>query len=248
MPKKYTLKDFIKKASQTHNNLYDYKKVEYKNMHTKVCIIDPEYGEFWQSPMGHLNGQGHPSRGKLKAASKRRLGKDKFIKRAIAKHGNFYNYSKVVYTHVDHKVCIIDPDYGEFWQSPYQHLNSHGNPIRTSKKEWTIHVDHIIPLSIIHPGNRSPDKWFKQRPLYKFLDSDINKQKISAYENNKKSDIIYINNEKVYCNSVRNNYDVISYLIKTKLGIDASALIQEDREFVIKKFNLPINMSLERLA
>lgn len=238
MPKQYTLNDFVAKATQVHSKLYNYSKVEYKNMHTKVCIIDPEHGEFWQSPMGHVNGQGHPSRGKLKAASKRRLSKDEFVKRATVKHGDFYDYSKVVYTHTDHKVCIIDPEYGEFWQSPYQHLNSHGNPARTANKEWLTHVDHIIPLSIIHPGNRSPDKWFKQRPLYKFLDSDVNKQQISSFENQRKSDIVNINGKDFYSNSVRNNYDVINYLIKTKLNIDATDLIVEDRKFVLEHLGI----------
>jgi hypothetical protein len=238
MPVKYTKENFVQRSNLIHNNLYNYSKVNYKNMHTKVCIIDPDYGEFWQVPMGHINGQGHPIRGRKKSSDKRKLGKEEFIKRAVKKHGNLYCYSKVNYTHIDHKVCIIDPDYGEFWQSPYQHLNSHGNPLRTSKKEWLVHIDHIIPLSIIHPGNRSPDKWFKKRPLYKFLDSDVNKQKISSIKNLKKSDIVIINGKKIYCNSVRNNYDVIYFLIKHKLNIDASEIINQDREFIKNTFNL----------
>lgn len=39
---------------------YDYSKVEYVNAKTKVCIICPEHGEFWQTPNGHLNGKGCP--------------------------------------------------------------------------------------------------------------------------------------------------------------------------------------------
>jgi hypothetical protein len=238
MPSRYTKADFVKKSNIVHNNFYNYSKSDYKNMHTKVCIIDPEYGEFWQVPMGHVTGQGHPERGKKSSANKRRLGKKEFIERAIRKHGNLYNYNKVEYVHTDSKVCIIDPEYGEFWQSPYQHLNSHGNPIRTSKKEWTTHIDHIIPLSIIHPGNRSPDKWFKQRPLYKFLDSDINKKNISSVENLKKSDIVNIKGRSIYCNSVRNNYDVIHYLIKHKLNFDATDIIVEDKNFIKDIFSL----------
>jgi hypothetical protein len=238
MPVRYTKEDFVKKSNIIHNNFYNYSKVDYKNMHTKVCIIDPKYGEFWQVPMGHVSGQGHPERGKIKASNKRKLGKEEFVRRAVKKHGNLYDYSKVDYVHIDYKVCIIDPKYGEFWQSPYQHLNSHGNPKRTEKKEWLTHIDHIIPLSIIHPGNRSPDKWFKQRPLYKFLDSDTNKQIISSFENNKKSDIVIVNGKKIYCNSIRNNYDMIYYLIKSKLNIDATDLINADKKFIKDLFNI----------
>ena len=37
---------------------YDYSKVEYINAKTKVCIICPEHGEFWQTPNDHLNHHG----------------------------------------------------------------------------------------------------------------------------------------------------------------------------------------------
>ncbi len=93
-------------------------------------------------------------------------------------------------------------------------------------------------MSIIHPGNRSPDKWFKQRPLYKFLDSDINKKNISSVENLKKSDIVNIKGRSIYCNSVRNNYDVIHYLIKHKLNFDATDIIVEDKNFIKDIFSL----------
>jgi len=61
--KKYSLSlaEFIKKAKKVHGDKYDYSKVEYKNNYTKVCIICPQHGEFWQTPSGHLyNFQGCP--------------------------------------------------------------------------------------------------------------------------------------------------------------------------------------------
>lgn len=36
-------------------------------MHDKVCIICPEHGEFWQKPYKHLQGQGCPVCGQIKA-------------------------------------------------------------------------------------------------------------------------------------------------------------------------------------
>lgn len=47
----------------------------------------------------------------------------KFIEKANKIHNNKYDYSKVNY--IDsrkHKVCIICPEHGEFWQTPYNHL------------------------------------------------------------------------------------------------------------------------------
>ena len=68
MPKQITTQEFIARAQKTHNNFYDYSQTVYTKMHAKVKIIDPEFGEFWQTPMGHLQKQGHPIRGKQKAA------------------------------------------------------------------------------------------------------------------------------------------------------------------------------------
>ena len=49
---------FIEKAKKVHGDKYDYSKVEYVNAKTKVCIICPKHGEFWQTPNTHLSGKG----------------------------------------------------------------------------------------------------------------------------------------------------------------------------------------------
>ena len=54
-------KEFIEKAKKIHGDKYDYSKVDYKNYSTKVCIICPEHGEFWQIPNNHLFGAGCPT-------------------------------------------------------------------------------------------------------------------------------------------------------------------------------------------
>ena len=53
--------DFLAKAKELHNDKYDYSKVNYIDSKTKVCIICPDHGEFWQQPNNHLQGQGCPS-------------------------------------------------------------------------------------------------------------------------------------------------------------------------------------------
>ena len=57
---KKTTNDFIIESNQLHDFHYDYSKVKYINAKTKVCIICPEHGEFWQSPNDHLSGCGCP--------------------------------------------------------------------------------------------------------------------------------------------------------------------------------------------
>jgi hypothetical protein len=58
MRKKLTTADFISKATLVHGNKYDYSKIEYVNSSTKVCIICPKHGEFWQNAKSHLQGHG----------------------------------------------------------------------------------------------------------------------------------------------------------------------------------------------
>lgn len=52
--------EFIEKAKLIHGDKYDYSKIEYKNYETKICIICPIHGEFYQTPNKHLNGCGCP--------------------------------------------------------------------------------------------------------------------------------------------------------------------------------------------
>ena len=65
-----TLCEFIEKANKKHNNFFDYSKVQYVNAYTKVCIICPKHGEFWQTPCNHLNGDGCPECNKSKLENK----------------------------------------------------------------------------------------------------------------------------------------------------------------------------------
>lgn len=53
---------------------------------------------------------------------------DDFITRAIAVHGNKYDYSKVEYKNANTKVCIICPEHGEYLQRAADHLLGRGCP------------------------------------------------------------------------------------------------------------------------
>ena len=100
---------FIEKARQIYGDKYDYSKVEYKNAYTKVCIICPTHGEFWQTPNNHLMGHGCYNCGKRKKTT------NDFIEESIKIHGSKYDYSKTEYTSANNKVCIICPEHGEFF-------------------------------------------------------------------------------------------------------------------------------------
>ena len=126
--KKININNFIEKAKKVHGDKYDYSKVEYVNNKTKVCIICPEHGEFWQTPSSHLNGCGCPNCGKNASCKKRKLNTEHFVKKAKQVNNDKYNYSKVKYITTQTKVCIICPEHGEFWQTPAKHLSGQGCP------------------------------------------------------------------------------------------------------------------------
>lgn len=100
--------EFIEKARKVHGDKYDYSKVEYVNTHTPVIIICPEHGEFAQTPLKHLSGQG------CAKCSKAFLSTEDFIKKAKVIHGERYDYSKTKYIDSKTPVIIICPTHGEF--------------------------------------------------------------------------------------------------------------------------------------
>ena len=122
MAKKSSKEEFIEKAKLVHCDKYDYSKVEYINARTKVCIICPEHGEFWQTPHSHINKRGCPICWKLRKSKNMTLTNDEFIKKAKQTHGDKYDYSKSKYINTKTKVCIICPEHGEFWQIPNIHI------------------------------------------------------------------------------------------------------------------------------
>ena len=148
--KRKTKEEFILKARQAHGWKYDYSKVEYVNQNTKVCIICPEHGEFWQRPSDHLKGCGCKKCSSESVHIKQRNTREKFILRAYEVHGDTYDYSKVEYVNNTTKVCIICPEHGEFWQTPDNHLTSkHGCPKCGGSKKLTTQ-DFIEKARKIH--------------------------------------------------------------------------------------------------
>ena len=151
MGKKKTKEQFISEAKTVHGDKYDYSNVEYKNNYTKVCIICPIHGEFYQNPSEHLRGQGCRHCGNVSGVSKRKLSFEEFIYKSKIKHNNKYDYSKVDLEHRDKngKVCIICPIHGEFWQKPTTHISGRGCSKCGGKDNLTTE-EFIKKCNIIH--------------------------------------------------------------------------------------------------
>lgn len=165
MSKKLTTEQFITKSKKVHGNKYDYSKVQYVNNNTKVCIICPKHGEFWQSPNKHMSGCGCRK-------CKNCLTTEEFISKAKKIHGDQYDYSKVNYIDSKTKVCIICPIHGPFYQLPHCHLQGKGCYKCGRQKSGEILRnsldDFIHRVSIVHNN-----KYTYEHINYKNLQSKI---------------------------------------------------------------------------
>jgi len=155
---------FIQKAKQVHGDKYDYSKVNYINSSTKICIICPKHGEFWQKPNSHLNGKGC-----RQCAGSAKLDINSIIKRAKKVHGDKYDYSKAVYKGIDEKICIICPKHGEFWQTPWNHVHGKcGCPV-CKESHLEADVSNILKDLKINYERQKKFEWLKRQSLDFYL-------------------------------------------------------------------------------
>lgn len=124
---------FINKATNIHNNKYDYSKVNYINSNTHVIIICKEHGDFKQMPDFHINRKcGCP-----KCSFSYKNNTSSFIEKATKIHGNIYDYSLVEYVNNYTNIIITCKKHGEFNQTPDIHINQKcGCPSCINKTEF----------------------------------------------------------------------------------------------------------------
>lgn len=155
---KKTTNDFINRAIEVHNNKYNYSLADYKGYDSKIKIICSIHGIFEQMPIVHLRGCGCPICGKIKRNINKKSTTEKFINKAILKHGNKYDYSLVDYKGYNSKVKIICPIHGVFKQAPEVHLRAKTGCFMCSSKEEgdrrRFSLSEFIEKSIKIHGNR----------------------------------------------------------------------------------------------
>ena len=136
--KKKTTEQFIEEAKKIHGNKYNYSKVNYINSNTKVEIICPKHGSFFQTPKSHFKGCGCKICGKITGASKKYIGLEKLSKEAKKIHGNKYEYLNITGSGRQKKILIkCNACQNSFWQGSEDHLHGHGCPICAGTKKKT---------------------------------------------------------------------------------------------------------------
>lgn len=119
---------FIAKARIVHGDKYEYSQVRYVNKESNVLITCPKHGAFEQRGGVHLAGGECPACSYVSRAEKIRLTQEEFIARARAVHGEFYDYSQVVYIGTNAYVTVVCPIHGSFEQNAHSHKSGTGCP------------------------------------------------------------------------------------------------------------------------
>ena len=142
---KRTTEDFINESISVHGNLYDYSLSEYTGVKNLIKIICPIHGLFEQSAGAHLHGSGCQRCGAKKAsaasASTVAMSRESFVNKAVAIHGNKYNYDKFEYVNTKvHGLISCNSCYHEWLVRPDSHLHmKSGCPVCNKNK--TIYTE-----------------------------------------------------------------------------------------------------------
>lgn len=125
--KKKTINDFIREAKAVHGDKYLYTESSYVSNSVKLKIICKEHGEFFKTPIHHVNRkQGCPKCASISKIKLQRKSLDKFMSEANLVHGGRYDYSDVNYITSKKHVLINCPVHGAFNQTPDNHLSGRG--------------------------------------------------------------------------------------------------------------------------
>lgn len=174
--------DFFSAVKTVHGERYDYSKANYTNLSTKIEIICPNHGVFWQMPEKHKAGQICPE-----CAGSRPIDREVFIRKCIQKHGDKYCYGAVGDSHFkgDSKVPITCKDHGVFWMKHSNHIFGQGCP---KCAKYGFNTNKCGALYVLQDGSRvkvgitnrdivvrlkeinKPSGNFKVVSLYKFDD------------------------------------------------------------------------------
>lgn len=97
-----TTEQFIEAARKIHGDRYDYSMTKYKDIKTKVEIICPVHGVFYQRPDIHLSGSICPVC--VREAKMNTL--EYYIQLSIEKHGDKYDFSNATYLGATKKIEV----------------------------------------------------------------------------------------------------------------------------------------------
>jgi hypothetical protein len=116
--------EIMQEVVETHGTRYNYTKVVYKNLATKVEIICNDHGSFWQSLEKHKSGQHCPT-----CAGNATMTVERFMPLIPDKHIGLFQYHLITDEHFkdeSRKLPIVCNKHGLFYQHYRNHLSGNG--------------------------------------------------------------------------------------------------------------------------
>jgi hypothetical protein len=171
----YTHDDFIKKVKEKHGDKYRYDKVVYSNRDATLeifCIKCDKY--FSQNAGEHMRGRGCNVCGNKQSGEKQRSTFEEFLEKAIAIHGDKYEYFKEEYVDTLTKINIWCKKCEDlFLQEPSGHCNGHKCPVCALNEQKTT-KESLIEISTKKYPNKFdysllPDGILQKNIKYKFI-------------------------------------------------------------------------------
>jgi very-short-patch-repair endonuclease len=139
--KKLTQYEFISKSKEIHGNRFNYSKVEFKNVRSKIIIICPDHGEFLIRASNHT----HMKQG-CDACAREKHKLTELIPERLENlkktHNNKYKYQDLSVN--KGFIKIICPSHGEFNQYLYFHEYGHGCPECNSTSRGENKIKSIL--------------------------------------------------------------------------------------------------------
>jgi Zn ribbon nucleic-acid-binding protein len=145
--------DFIKKAKYVHNNFFEYEKGSFVNVSSKVGVICPIHGIFYQKANNHLNGANCPkckhdkiihkiTKLQTKNKSTVKYDTDTFVKKVQQLYGDKYILENIKYVNNRTPIYVGCKEHGYFSITP-NHLLS-GRGCSKCSKNYHYTTDEII--------------------------------------------------------------------------------------------------------
>ena len=98
---RFTTEEFIQRSKAVHGDKYDYSKSKYINNNTKVEIICPRHGSFWQIPRSHFVGIG------CQKCGQGTMTQEEFLTKATELYGGRFDYSKTEFNGISKDIKVV---------------------------------------------------------------------------------------------------------------------------------------------